>query len=191
MQPQPIPQQTFNGPASQPSNQPVQPAPTPAPKSKLEPMWKRQPGKTFGIMLASLISLAILSIGLISWLTYSLIEANNQRDVATAQADKYWKNLQSLANIWEKQASLNDIDYQGELRKNFKLVNNVPQGNPGQDIEKLRQTEDRLYRVLSDIDKNIEDNAKSKETLKKQVDEIYKELEKEQNRRFNPREGVR
>lgn len=156
--------------------------------------------------IASLSALILIVLILGSWVVFMYWQNNQlQRDVLINEEAALFQRRQKdeIRDIWEEQAALNDdlvyiqsqalseaVSYQTELLKNFRIINGQPQGNPGQDIDKLRQTEDRLYNILSDMDKIIEINAKRKQEYKDRVDQLYKKAEEEQNRRANPRDGV-
>jgi hypothetical protein len=181
-------------------------APIPPNKPKVKINWSEKLKPTLSTYIVSGVLLAVLLFGGI-WFVWSIYDSNQMRkDVenyrALAEMQKNHKN--TVTDIWEQQASLNDelvtfqnlalgeiITYQSELVKNFRFQNNEPQANPGQNVDKLRQSEERLYNLVKDMEASLDKNAAKKQELKNKVDTLYKQSEEEQNRRLNPRDGNR
>jgi hypothetical protein len=185
------PQQT-SYPTS-PVQPPIQGAPTNTAKGSKRP--SRQ-------VIILYVLLGLVTIGSIVGLTAMYINTRNleQRTLqAEDNARKYQTARDVMYEYWDKQIRLNDdlvdkqnialkdlVDYQSELKTNFRFINGQPQGNPGQDINKLIVAEDRVYKVLTDIDRLIEENAKKKEESTKAVDSLYKRLGEEPKPIVNP-----
>jgi hypothetical protein len=157
------------------------------------------------VALSTAIVLLILGLGGLSgWLYYTQTKAVNNL-VIEETATKQQRNLtEKVRDAWEKQASLNDgmvtlqervlgetKTYQTELLKHFRVLDNKPQVNPGQAIDGFRASEDKLYNILSDIDIQIEKNAREKQKIKDEIDTLYKNAEIEQSRRLNINDGLR
>ena len=165
---------------------------------------KLKPNLSTLIVAGLLVSVLVVAGGWIVYLYWQNGVMNNQVLLAQEQELFQKKQKQQITDIWEEQAAINDdlvslqaqalsqsVTYQTELLKNFRFVNNEPQANNGQDIDKLRQAEDKLYNTLSDINLQIDKNSKKKQELKDKVDTIYKQADEEQQRRANPRDGLR
>jgi hypothetical protein len=162
--------------------------------------------KVYSIVALS-ISLILLIIGGGVWIVSLYLNINklsSQVSSLTAERDLQKQQKDEIRNIWEDQAALNDnltyqqnvaigntLTYQELLMKLITVVDREPRLNKATDLEKLKFAEDNLFKTLLDIDKLLDDNSRSKLELKSRVDTLYQQAQEDQERRANPRDGVR
>lgn len=162
----------------------------------------------FSPVLIILVPLLILSLG---GNVFFLAKNTSEVDNLKAQISELQKNRDrqkaekdQIRSFWEDQASLNDSlvagqldvlsevrNYFEEIGKSIRFVNTVPQILPTISQDNLRNTQNNLKAKMEKLEKQIDNNAQTKQKITDQIDTIYKNGSEDQGNRANPRDGVR
>jgi hypothetical protein len=178
------------------------PIPKSKPKFDIEKNWKLNYAV---VALCTALLVTVIGLGSLSGYFFYQYSKANQNEIYAIANETRQKNLKdTLDNAYNKQAALNEDmvkiqerllqeskKYQTELLRNFKITNSKAEAIPGQQVDNLRSSEDKLYDILNDMDSLIEKNAKQKQQLQDEINSAFKLAEQEQKNRLNPRDGIR